>query len=185
MQKFFTRDKAFYKRFFALMLTMAAQNVIVYSVGLADSIMVGAYSEIAIAGVGLANQLQFILQMLTLGVGDAIVTLSSQYWGRRQVEPIRRITTIGLYLGIVMATLMWAAVFFFPRECLGLFSTDQAVIDEGVKYLKIICYSYFFFSISNILTSALRSVETVRVGFYVSLVALLTNVTLNYILIFC
>lgn len=184
MEKFFTRDKNFYKRFFTLMLTISLQNVIVFGVGLADNIMVGAYSETALSGVALANQIQFILQMLTFGIGDAIVTLASQYWGKRQVESIRRITTIGIYLGIIVAAAMWAAVFFFPQQCLRLFIEDQAVIDEGTKYLRIICFSYFFFSMTNILTSALRSVETVKIGFYVSLAALLVNVTLNYILIF-
>lgn len=184
MKNFFTREGDFYKRFFTLMLTIAAQNVIVFGVGLADNIMVGAFSETALSGVALANQIQFILQMLTMGVGDAIVTLASQYWGKRQTEPIRRITTIGIYLGVAISLLMWAAVFFFPNQCLGLFIDDAAVIAEGAKYLKIICFSYFFFSMTNILTCALRSVETVKVGFYVSLAALAVNVTLNYILIF-
>jgi len=184
MKNFFTRDKDFYKRFFALMLTIAGQNVIVFGVGLADNVMVGAYSETALAGVALANQIQYILQMLTMGVGDAIVTLASQYWGKRQVEPIRRITTIGIYLGIIISVVMWAAMYFFPNECLRLFIDDAAVIAEGTKYIKIMCFSYFFFSMTTILTGALRSVETVKVGFYVSLAALVVNVSLNYMLIF-
>ena len=40
--------------------------------------------------------------------------------------------------------LLWCAAFFFPHGCLGLLTDDQEVIGEGVKYLKIICFTYVF-----------------------------------------
>ena len=38
------KDGAFYKAFFVMTLTMAMQNLIVFGVNLADSVMMGAYS---------------------------------------------------------------------------------------------------------------------------------------------
>ena len=181
---FFTKDKAFYRSFFGMTAMMALQNVIVCSVNLADNIMLGGYSEAALSGAALANQIQFILQMLTMGIGDGIMVLSSQYWGKREVTPIKRLMTIGLSLGIVFSLFLWAAMFFFPEACLGLFTNDSAVIAEGVKYLRIICFSYVFFTMTNILLCSLRSVETVRIGFIISLSTLCINVCLNYILIY-
>ena len=40
------------------------------------------------------------------------------------------------------------------------------------------------FSISNSLLGVMRSVETVRIGFYISLSTLLINICLNYTLIY-
>ena len=57
------KDKYFYKTFFSLYLVVALQNIIVFSVNLADSIMLGSYSETAMSGVSLANQIQFLLLM--------------------------------------------------------------------------------------------------------------------------
>ena len=62
-QPFFTRDRDFYARFFRLLFYIALQNVIVTSVSLADNIMLGSYSESALAGVAQVNQIQFLLQM--------------------------------------------------------------------------------------------------------------------------
>ena len=62
--KLIVKDKNFYKSFFSLTSVLALQNLIVFSVNMADSIMLGRFSEQALAGVALVNQIQFLLQML-------------------------------------------------------------------------------------------------------------------------
>lgn len=179
-----TKDRNFYKTFFSLTAMMALQNVVVCSVNLADNIMLGAYHETSLSGVALANQIQFILQMLTMGIGEGIMVLGSQYWGKRDAQTICKIVAIGLHLGLLVSVFMWAIVFFFPKQCLGLFTNDTMVIAEGVQYLKIICFSYPFFTMTNIMLCAMRGVETVRIGFFVSCSTLFINVCLNYVLIY-
>lgn len=182
--KLFTKDRDFYQRFFSLTLTIALQNIIVFAVNLADNMMLGAYSESSLSGVALVNQIQFFLQMVVMGVGEGLVVLCSRCWGKKDMESIRRVTNIGLWFGVGFALLLWAIVFFLPSQTLGLLTNEGEIISEGVKYLKIICFSYLFFAVTNILLAALRSVETVKIGFAVSLSTLLINCCLNYCLIY-
>ena len=70
-------------------MTIALQNLIVYGVNLADNIMLGAYSETALSGVAIANQVQFLLQMVVTGTASGMGVIISQYWGKRQTEPIK------------------------------------------------------------------------------------------------
>src|SRR5690606_32472830 len=49
---------------------------------------------------------------------------------------------------------------------------------------QIICFTYLFFCISNVLIASLRCIGTVRLGLYTSIVSFLLNVSLNWILIF-
>lgn len=76
------REKRFYKTFFALALSLALQNLLIYSVNLMDTIMLGRYSQDAMSGVSLCNQVQFMLQMLVVGAGEGAVVLGAQYWGK-------------------------------------------------------------------------------------------------------
>ena len=122
--------------------------------------------------------------MLMLGTGSAVGVLGSQYWGKKELQPVRKATSVGLLLGIILAAIMMVLVYFFPRQALGLLTNEQAVIDEGAKYLVIICFSYMLFAVSQNLLSALRSVETTWIGFWVNLVALVVNIVLNYGLIY-
>lgn len=180
----FVKDRRFYTNFFSMSLVIALQNLITFAVNLADSIMIGRYSQDALSGVAMVNQIQFLLQMMVMGIGNGIMVLSAQYWGKRQVEPIRRIISIGMLLAIFTSTIMMLIVYFFPRQALSLLTNEPAVIEQGTAYLVIICFSYILFAITNILLASLRSVESVKIGFVVTFAALIINVVLNYGLIY-
>ncbi len=182
--QFFTKDRQFYRSFFVLTAMMALQNVVTCSVNLADNIMLGGYSEEALSGVALANQIQFILQMLTMGIGEGLIVLGAQYWGKKDITAIKKVINIGLLFGCILGAVLWAVIFFFPEQCLSLFTPEKAVIAEGVSYIRIVCFTYLFFCLTNILLCSLRSVETVRIGLLVSLSTLCINMCLNYCLIY-
>ncbi len=48
METFFTKDKNFYKVFFRLMLVVALQNLVAYSVNMLDNMMLGSYDQNAL-----------------------------------------------------------------------------------------------------------------------------------------
>ena len=58
----FTRDRYFYKTFFPLLVIIALQQLAALTVNLVDNLMLGRYSELALSGATLVNQLQFVLQ---------------------------------------------------------------------------------------------------------------------------
>ncbi len=180
----FVKDKTFYKTFFTLTFTIAAQNILAVGVNLTDNIMLGRYAQDALSGAAIANQIQFFLQMIILGIGEGIVVMSSREWGRGQPQTIRRLACIGLWLGVIISGILFIVVFSFPNECLSLFSRDEGVILEGAKYLRIICFSYALLALTSILNAVLRSVETVITGFIISSSTLVINFFLNYMLIY-
>ena len=182
--KLLVKDRKFYKAFFSMTGIIALQNLITFAVNLADNIMIGGYSQDALSGVAMVNQIQFLLQMLVLGTGNGIVVLSAQYWGKKELEPIRKIVSCGMLVGIVISAVMMLVVYFFPAQVLGLLTNEPAVIREGSKYLVIICFSYVLFAVTNLLLCSLRSVETTAIGFVVNFTALFVNIFLNYGLIY-
>ena len=178
------RDKSFYKMFFALALSLALQNLLVYSVNMMDTVMLGRYSQNAMSGVSLCNQVQFLLQMLVVGAGEGAVVLGAQYWGKNKLEPIPHIIGAALRFGGAMAVAMFLVVLFAPEQLLGLLSNEPLVIAEGVAYFRIICYSYIVFTVTNILVASLRSIGIVNIGYIISFSTLCINVCLNYLLIY-
>ena len=182
--KLIVKDKYFYKSFFSLTSVLALQNLIVFSVNMADSIMLGRFSEQAFAGVALVNQIQFLLQMLIVGVADGALVFGSRAWGRKDMDTVRKITSISVKCALVVAFVLGITAYMLPNQMLRLLSDEIAVVSSGAEYLQIICYSYPMFAITTTLLIALRSVEKAKIGFYVSLSTLMTNVFLNYAMIF-
>lgn len=181
---FFTKERGFYRTLFSMMIVVALQNLVAYSVNMADNIMLGGYDQNALSGAATVNQIFFMVQQVALAISNSLVVLASQYWGEKRVEPIRTITGIALKLGLICSIIIIAVCVFIPRPLLMLFTTDEQIIDEGLGYLSLIQWTFILFIMTNILMAALRSVETVKISFYTSVVSLLVNVGINYVLIF-
>ncbi len=177
-------DSGFYKVFFTMTLTLALQNLIVFGVNLADSVMMGAYSETALSGVGICNNIQFFLNMAASGISSGMTVIASQYWGQKETKPIHRVSAVAMWLGIIFTMVIFAFAAIAPEALIRLFTDKEAVISQAVEYLDVIKYTYLMFTLSTILLAVLRSVETVKIGFYVSLSSFALNIFLNYALIY-
>lgn len=178
------REKSFYRAFFALTLSLALQNLLTFGVNLMDTVMLGRYSQDAMSGVSLCNQIQFLLQMLVTGAGEGAVVLGAQYWGRNRLEPIPHIIGVALRFGGGLAAALFALVLAAPEPLLRLLSNEETVIAQGVQYFRIICFTYVIFTITNILVASLRSIGVVKIGYVISFSTLCINVCLNYLLIY-
>lgn len=178
------QQKGFYKNFFNIYVALVLQNIITISVNLADNVMLGAYSETALSGAAAVNQIQFVYQQLLLALGDGLVIFCSQYWGKKQTGPMKKIAAIAMYAAIFIAVVLFGLVSLFPYQAVGIFTTDGPIIEAGVSYLNVIRFTYLFFAITQILLATMRSVETVKIAFQLSVMTFFVNCGINYVLIF-
>lgn len=181
---FFTRDRDFYKSLVKLAIPIALQNAVTFAVNFADNLMIGSLGDSAISGVYVGNQLQTLLQMFIGGIEGAILILAAQYWGKRDTGSIKKIVAIGVHFALVIGLLISLFAFIFPAQIMGFFTGDAAVVEMGTPYVRIVSLSYLFFCISQVMVASMRSVETAKIGLYVSFLTLGVNVLLNYIFIF-
>ncbi len=179
-----TRDRSFYRTLIALAIPISLQNLITFAVGFADNLMIGRLGDNAISGVYVGGQVQTVVQMFIGGVEGAILILAAQYWGKKDTESIRRVVSIGVKLAAAVGFAFSLVTVLFPGFIIGLFTKEAGVIAEGTVYLQIVGFTYLFFSVSQVMIASMRSVETAKIGLYISIMALIVNVGLNYVLIF-
>ena len=177
-------SKNIYKWVLSLAAPIALQNIITMSVNLADNLMVGSLGELPLSAMYVAHQLQNILHMLIIGLSAALTILASQYWGKRDTDSVKMLIGIALKFSMSAGLLFLLITLFFPEQVIRLFTNEPHVIPEAVKHLEILRYSYIFFCVTQVLVAAMRCVETVRVGMYLSIVTFFVNVFLNWVLIF-
>ena len=180
----FTRERGFYKNFFSLLIVIALQQLAALMVNMVDNIMLGRYTELALSGSTLVNQLQFVLQQIASAIGLGIVVLASQYWGQRRISEIKRIISVGLKFGMAAGVIFFVLSSLIPSQLLSIFTNDQTVISEGLEYLKIMRWTYLLYAASSTLMYALQCVETAVVGTVMSLSTICINLCLNYCLIY-
>ena len=97
---------------------------------------------------------------------------------------MKKIAAIAMYAAIFIAVVLFGLVSFFPYQVVGIFTTDRPIIEAGVSYLNVIRFTYLFFAITQILLATMRSVETVKIAFQLSVMTFFVNCGINYVLIF-
>lgn len=181
---FFVRDKKFYTAWLSLLLFIALQNLIAYSVNMADNIMLGSYSQSALSGATIVNQIFFVIQFLATALGEGIVVLGAQYWGKNDRVSLRTCIGIALRFGLLAGTGILAVCMLAPVWLIHLFTLDPAIVTEAVRYLEVLQLSFPFFIASTILYAGLRAVKVVQIAFWNSILSLLINVVCNYLFIY-
>lgn len=177
-------NKNFFKLVITLVIPLALQNLINVSVTSADVLMLGKVNETVLSASSLASQIQFIMTLFFFGLTSGAAVLTAQYWGKKDTLSIEKVLAISLDFALVISILFTLITFFFPRQLMSFFSSETAVIEEGIKYLRIVCFSYIFSSVTMIYLNIMRSVQRVVISTSIYSVSLIINIILNYIFIF-
>lgn len=178
------RNSDFYRLLLAITFPIALQNIISNGVGLINSLMLGQLGSTQIAAVSLGNQPNFIFMLLTIGLASGATVLTAQYWGKSDMPAIRHVVAIVMRYAFFASLIFAFIVGVFPEPVMRLFTSEQDVIDEGVRYLRIAAFSYPFFGLTNTILYVLRSVEKVWMSFWVTIVTFITTIGFNWLLIF-
>ena len=182
------RDREFYMTMLRIALPIALQSFLSFLVVIADDIMVsstshGLFAQAAVAQVNSITAL-FTATMTGLIAGSSV--LIAQYWGRKDMERIKRIFAVVMWICIIVSLAVVALMKLFPETIVGIVinRNDIQITDLALEYLAIICFSYVPFAISTALVGMLRTIEVVKITMYAALHTLVVNIGLNYILIF-
>ena len=175
-------------KFFPMLVTIALpiilQNLMQSLVNMLDTIMVGQLGAVAIAAVGLGNQIFFMLNMILFGISSGAAIFVAQYWGKRDIGGLRKTLGLALTLAAVVASLFTVAAVLAPHFLIGLYSEDPLVVEAGGNYLRVVALSYPVTALSFVFAQGFRSTEHVRLPMVATLVSLAANGILNYLLIF-
>ena len=180
----YKKDKDFYRRLSIIALPIAMQSLITSSLNMLDTMMIGKVGELELASVGIANQYYFLYSLLTnaLAIGSGV--LIAQLWGKKDKVNIKRTLSKSLFYNVILTIGFMILGLLLPGKIMSLFSSDTAVINIGIDYLKIVVISYLFNSIAFTFASGLRSIGNTRLPMWGSFIGLIVNGVLNAILIF-
>lgn len=99
----------------------------------------------AVAGATIAIRIMMFTLMPAWGMSNAAATLVGQNLGAGEVARAEAaVWRIGWY-NMVFTVAVSVLFFFFPRELMGIFTDEPAVVDIGAQWLRILSYSYFVY----------------------------------------
>ena len=175
---------SFIKNVAVIAVPVALQNLLTSTGSMVDTMMIARLGEASVGAVGLCAQYATLMIGGFWGFVGGGLLFISQYWGAQDEEGVCR--SYGLMLTCIMTV---AAIFstfalFFPHLIMKLYTDKVAIQEIGIEYLKIVGFAYplQLFSISA--STLLRGTERVRLPLYASIASVVTNLFLNWVLIY-
>ncbi len=177
-------NKVFYRKMIFIGIPVVFQNLISIGLNLIDTLMIGLLGEQELAAVGAANQVYFIFTVSLFGLYSGAAVYTAQYWGAKDIGGVRKMLGIDYVVGFIFAITVSVIAFLFAPNIIFMFSKDPAVIEFGVQYIRIACFSYIFSGISSAISYNSRAIQNLKVPTMINAAALCVNAVLNTLLIF-
>ncbi len=177
-------NKAFYKRVLHISIPIILQQGITNFVNLLDNIMVGQLNENAIAGVAIANQIMFVVNIVIMGVISGAGLFLVQYMGAQNKEGVKQAFRTKVILGIGIVFIFELCFFFFKEPLAAMFLTEAASIQAAVTYLTVMMWALPLIGVTFLYAFSFREVGLTKIPMITGLAAVVVNGLLNYALIF-
>jgi len=145
---------------------------------------VGQKGDAAVAAVGLAGQIAFLLNLVHFGIVSGAAMFTAQFWGKRDLPNLRRVLGLCLILAVSASMIFFTLAQLFPSQILRIYSKDAAVIALGTEYIRTFSWTFLFFAITFSYAVVMRSTGNVILPTMVGVGALFISTILSYSLIF-
>jgi putative MATE family efflux protein len=153
-------------------------------VEITDTIFLAHYGVTELAAIGMADAIYSLVLFLSLGLVDGIQIIIGRRVGQERDAEIGRVFNQGLYLLALVSLLMIAVVVFaVPLVTAELFASDD-VHNAVNRYLQIASYGLLFQSVNLAYSAFYVGISQTRVLIGAALVLAVTNISLDYLLIF-
>ena len=184
-------DRAFYSRVIRLALPMIAQNAITSFVSFLDNIMVGTIGTEQMSGVAIVNQLLFVFNLCIFGGLSGAGIFGTQFYGKGDYEGQRYTHRFKVFISgliTVIALLLFTGA---GTELIQLYLSDtgsvgnvELALQYGLQYLGIMMIGLIPYAMGQTYVSSIRECGHTLIPMLAGMVAMLTNLVLDYIFIF-
>ncbi|HLO13959.1 MAG TPA: MATE family efflux transporter, partial [Anaerolineales bacterium] len=180
----FYKDPEYFRNILKIAIPIMIQQLVFSLLNMLGVIFVGQKGDAAVAAVGLAGQVAFLLNLVHFGIISGAAMFTAQFWGKRDIPNLRRVLGLCLTLAISASLIFFALAQLLPSQILSIYSKDPAVINLGTNYIRTFSWTFLFVAISFSYALVMRSTGNVKVPTTNSVCALLLSTFLSYSLIF-
>ena len=191
MQNKLFGSRAFYRRVLAVGVPIMVQNAITNFVSLLDNVMIGRVGTVEMSGVAIANQLLFVFNLIVFGAVAGAGIFGAQFYGNNDMDGVQHTMRFKLIICTVLTGICIAVLAAFGPQLIGLYLKGEGRIEDaeaslkfGLEYMRVMYIGLIPYAITQAYAATLRETGETLLPMKAGIVAVLVNLTFNYILIF-
>lgn len=161
------------------------ESILFSLLGGIDTIMIGRYSDSAVAAVGISNQLLWMINLMFGIITAGTTILLAQYIGAKSDKKnIVQLCGVSIGVNTIVGIIVSLGMLVGGKVLFGILNTPDELLPLGIQYMKIVGGFLFIQAIAMTFTAILRAHSLTKVCMNATIVMNIINVILNYLLIF-
>lgn len=165
---------------YPIIIGLVAQNLMV----VIDTAFLGRLGDVTLGAAAIGGIFYLTLVMFGAGFGVGMQILIGRRNGERKLRNIGRIFDHGLYFMLLLALLLILFMSVAAPALLGRFISSQAILEESLVFISYRRFGYFFGFLIIVFNSFYVGIVRTRIVSVATIVMALSNVVLDYGLIF-
>lgn len=182
------KDKKFLTTFLSVAFPVMIQQLITFFVSLVDTMMVSGISNEAVSSVYAVNQLSFFMFVVIGGIIAGSGIFIQQFFGSKDNDRLIQTHRYKLVAGIVFLIIALPIAFLFGHYVIEFYSRNndnpQQILSLAKEYMPLILLGFIPYVFTASYSTSLRETGKTVEPMIASSVAVVINITLNYIFIF-
>ncbi|MGF1777022.1 MATE family efflux transporter [Vibrio nomapromontoriensis] len=165
-------------------IPVSLQMLLFSSKSMIDVMMIGQLGQEEVAAMGIAGRIVYVAILVFIGVNTGAGVLLSQYYGARSWLSLKRVQLLCMLLNLLIGAVFLLLFVDSSMLMMELSTSFTGVQKLGSEYLVMFSLSMIPMGITLSLSTGLRSIHKANIPMVFSLIGLIINIFLNYILIF-
>ena len=172
------------KLILSFMIPIFIGNLFQQFYNMVDTAIVGQFVGVgALAAVGSTGGVLFLVQGFVNGLTHGFSVIVSQRYGANDQEGIKKATATAIYLSAIATVLLTVICTLGAKPILQLMNTPVDIIDDATLYVTIFFGGLVTIIVYNLLASLLRAFGDSKTPLYFLILASITNIILDLVLI--
>jgi putative MATE family efflux protein len=152
--------------------------------GNADTLMLSQYSDDAVAAVGVANQILYVIIVMFGFIATGTAILVAQHLGAKEEETAEEVSRVSIVANLLFGIVLSVVLFIFGEHLLRFMKLPDELLHEANAYLVIVGGFSFIQAVIMTIGAILKSYGFTRDTMYITIGMNLLNVVGNYLFIF-
>ena len=169
-----------------LIVPLIIEQLLLMTVGMADTVMVTTAGEATVSGVSLVDNINTLIIQLFSAISTGGAVVVAQYLGRQETHSAKTAAKQLLYAMTGISVVLMILALIFRQHILSLIfgQVEPAVMDSALVYFLLTAAAYPFMGIYNAGAALFRAMGNSKVSMINSFIINVINILVNAILIF-
>ncbi len=183
--------RAFYRSVLSLLVPIVVQQFITNFVSLLDNVMVGRLGTEAISSSSIANSVLMVFMLSVFGGVSGISIFGAQFYGKGDMDGMRHTFRLKIIFSVLVSSAAVLVYLLFGEGFVQAFLQGESnggdlalALSGGTAYLRIMLLGLLPFAAVQAYASTLRESGETVAPMVAGICAILTNLFLNWVLIF-